>query len=154
MSSSRIRPATRTPRRSSPLAQALARAPVAASLVSGTHIRGPSRRCGPRYSRALTRCRPRYSRAVTRCRCRYPQGGPGRPCYRRRVRWLLVLWDIAFTLTNSHGVGTRLYGMVFRDMFGTDLPAAADMAGRTDRAIVLDTLARAGMPPPPPHPPP
>src|SRR5262245_23908 len=41
--------------------------------------------------------------------------------------------------------------MVFRDMFGTDLPAAADMAGRTDRAIVLDTLARAGIPEPRQH---
>src|SRR5260370_16758165 len=41
--------------------------------------------------------------------------------------------------------------MVFRDMFGTDLPGAADMAGRTDRAIVLDTLARAGIPEPRQH---
>ena len=72
-------------------------------------------------------------------------------CYRRRVRWLLVLWDIDFTLINAGGVGTRLYRMVFRDMFGTDLPAAADMAGRTDRAIVLDTLARAGIPKPRRH---
>jgi len=72
-------------------------------------------------------------------------------CYRRRVRWLLVLWDIDFTLINAGGVGTRLYRMVFRDMFGTDLPAAADMAGRTDRAIVLDTLARAGIPEPHQH---
>ena len=72
-------------------------------------------------------------------------------CYRRRVRWLLVLWDIDFTLINAGGVGTRLYRMVFRDMFGTDLPDAADMAGRTDRAIVLDTLARAGIPEPRRH---
>src|SRR6516165_4097452 len=99
MSSSRIRPATRTPRSS---------APVAASLFSGA-------------------------------------------CYRRRVRSLLVLWDIDFTLIDAGGVGTRLYRMVFRDMFGTDLPAAADMAGRTDRAIVLDTLARAGIPGPRQH---
>jgi phosphoglycolate phosphatase len=75
----------------------------------------------------------------------------GRACYRRRVRWLLVLWDIDFTLINAGGVGTRLYRMVFRDMFGTDLPGAADMAGRTDRAIVLDTLARAGIPEPRQH---
>jgi len=72
-------------------------------------------------------------------------------CYRRRVRWLLVLWDIDFTLINAGGVGTRLYRMVFRDMFGTELPGAADMAGRTDRAIVLDTLARAGIPEPRRH---
>jgi phosphoglycolate phosphatase-like HAD superfamily hydrolase len=67
------------------------------------------------------------------------------------VRCLLVLWDIDFTLIDARGVGTRLYRMVFRDMFGTDLPAAANMAGRTDRAIVLDTLARAGIPEPRQH---
>ena len=67
------------------------------------------------------------------------------------MRWLLVLWDIDFTLVNAGGVGTRLYRMVFRDMFGTELPSAADMAGRTDRAIVLDTLARAGIPEPRKH---
>jgi phosphoglycolate phosphatase len=67
------------------------------------------------------------------------------------VRCLLVLWDIDFTLIDAGGVGTRLYRMVFRDMFGTDLPRAADMAGRTDRAIVLDTLAWAGIPEPRRH---
>jgi phosphoglycolate phosphatase-like HAD superfamily hydrolase len=67
------------------------------------------------------------------------------------VRCLLVLWDIDFTLIDAGGVGTRLYQMVFRDMFGTELPSAADMAGRTDRAIVLDTLARAGIPEPRQH---
>ena len=67
------------------------------------------------------------------------------------MRCLLVLWDIDFTLIDAGGVGTRLYRMVFRDMFGTDLPGAADMAGRTDRAIVLDTLARAGIPEPRQH---
>jgi len=67
------------------------------------------------------------------------------------VRCLLVLWDIDFTLVDAGGVGTRLYRMVFRDMFGTDLPAAALMAGRTDRAIVLDTLTRAGIPEPRQH---
>ena len=67
------------------------------------------------------------------------------------MRWLLVLWDIDFTLINAGGVGTHLYRMVFRDMFGTELPRAADMAGRTDRAIVLDTLARAGIPEPRQH---
>jgi len=62
-----------------------------------------------------------------------------------------VLWDIDFTLIDARGVGARLYRMVFRDMFGAELPAAADMAGRTDRAIVLDTLARAGIPEPRQH---
>ena len=67
------------------------------------------------------------------------------------MRCLLVLWDIDFTLIDAGGVGTRLYRTVFRDMFGTELPGTADMAGRTDRAIVLDTLARAGIPEPRQH---
>src|SRR5215470_14701149 len=116
MSSSRIRPATRTPRSSAPRR--------GESSLRRPHFAGPP---GTRRGRF----------------------GPA--CYRRRVRWLLVLWDIDFTLINAGGVGTRLYRMVFRDMFGTELPGAADMAGRTDRAIVLDTLARAGIPEPRKH---
>jgi phosphoglycolate phosphatase len=67
------------------------------------------------------------------------------------VRCLLVLWDIDLTLIDAGGVGTRLYRMVFHDMFGTELPAPALMAGRTDRAIVLETLAQAGIPEPRQH---
>src|SRR6516162_6701485 len=116
MSSSRIRPATHTPRSSAPRR--------GESSLRRPHFAGPP---GTR--------RGRFRHA----------------CYRRRVRWLLVLWDIDFTLVNAGGVGTRLYRMVFHDMFGTELPSAADMAGRTDRAIVLDTLARAGIPEPRKH---
>jgi phosphoglycolate phosphatase-like HAD superfamily hydrolase len=61
------------------------------------------------------------------------------------VRRLLVLWDIDFTLIGASGVGQRLYGMAFQDMFGQELPGIAPMAGRTDRAIILDTLTRAGI---------
>jgi phosphoglycolate phosphatase len=61
------------------------------------------------------------------------------------VRRLLVLWDIDFTLIGASGVGQQLYGLVFRDMFGRELPGIALMAGRTDRAIIHDTLARAGV---------
>ena len=64
------------------------------------------------------------------------------------VRRLLVLWDIDFTLIGASGVGLRLYDMVFRDMFGRELPGYAPMAGRTDRAIIIDTLTRAGIPEP------
>ena len=59
-----------------------------------------------------------------------------------------MLWDIDFTLIGASGVGLRLYEMVFRDMFGRELPGYAPMAGRTDRAIIIDTLARAGVPEP------
>jgi phosphoglycolate phosphatase len=58
---------------------------------------------------------------------------------------LLVLWDVDYTLVNAGGLGTRLYEVVFRAMFGRELPAVAPKAGRTDRAIILDTLALAGV---------
>jgi phosphoglycolate phosphatase len=61
---------------------------------------------------------------------------------------LLVLWDVDYTLLSADGLGTRLYEMVFRQLFGRDLTAVAAKAGRTDRAIVLDTLALAGIPAP------
>src|SRR5262249_48963501 len=116
MSSSRIRPATRTPRSS---------APVAASLALGAHTFAV---CGPDGSRPVA----------------------GRLLSSPRALAAGSL-DIDFTLINAGGVGTRLYRMVFRDMFGTDWRAAADMAGRTDGAIVLDTLAGAGIPKPRRH---
>jgi phosphoglycolate phosphatase len=61
---------------------------------------------------------------------------------------VLVLWDVDYTLVNAGGLGTRLYEAVFREMFGRELPAVAPKAGRTDRAIVLDTLALAEIPDP------
>ena len=61
---------------------------------------------------------------------------------------LLVLWDVDGTLLNAAGLGTRLYEMVFRVLFGRELPAVAPKAGRTDRAIIADTLALAGIPEP------
>jgi len=56
-----------------------------------------------------------------------------------------VLWDVDYTLVNADGLGTRLYEVVFRELFGRELPAVAPKAGRTDRAIILDTLALAGV---------
>jgi phosphoglycolate phosphatase len=60
---------------------------------------------------------------------------------------LLVLWDVDYTLVSADGLGTRLYEVVFREMFGRELTAVAPKAGRTDRAIVGDTLALSGMSP-------
>jgi phosphoglycolate phosphatase len=63
-----------------------------------------------------------------------------------------VLWDVDFTLTTTPGVGVQLYRLAFADLYGLDLPAsaaAANMAGRTDRAIALDVLELAGIPDPP-----
>jgi phosphoglycolate phosphatase-like HAD superfamily hydrolase len=56
-----------------------------------------------------------------------------------------VLWDVDYTLVNARGLGTHLYEIVFKHTFGRELPGVAPKAGRTDRAIVLDTLALAGV---------
>jgi phosphoglycolate phosphatase len=61
---------------------------------------------------------------------------------------LLVLWDVDGTLLNAGGVGTDLYNVVFLQLFGRSLEAYAPMAGRTDRAIILETLELAGVPEP------
>jgi phosphoglycolate phosphatase-like HAD superfamily hydrolase len=61
---------------------------------------------------------------------------------------LLVLWDVDGTLLNAGGVGGELYNVVFLQLFGRSLNAFAPMAGRTDRAIILETLEMAGVPEP------
>jgi phosphoglycolate phosphatase len=58
----------------------------------------------------------------------------------------LVLWDVDHTLIDAgRGLSPHLYGQVFTGLFGRDLPVVAPMAGRTDRAIILETLAGAGV---------
>ena len=64
---------------------------------------------------------------------------------------LLVLWDIDYTLLSAGGVGSTVYRSVFRDLFGRDLAEVAPMAGRTERAIIADTLAMAGVAEPARH---
>ena len=62
-----------------------------------------------------------------------------------------MLWDVDFTLVDASGVGRHLYRAAFADLYGRELPGAADgasMAGRTDRAIALDVLGLAGVPDP------
>lgn len=56
-----------------------------------------------------------------------------------------MLWDVDYTLLSAGGLGNHLYQMVFKAMFGRELAAIAPKAGRTDRAILLDTLALAGV---------
>jgi phosphoglycolate phosphatase len=67
------------------------------------------------------------------------------------VRGRLVLWDIDHTLIDGGGLSRQLYGAVFAELFGRELPEVAPMAGRTDRAIILDTLTRAGIADPASH---
>ena len=57
----------------------------------------------------------------------------------------LVLWDIDGTLLNADEVGRDLYDVVFVQLFGRSIEAFAPMAGRTDRAIILETLTMAGV---------
>jgi phosphoglycolate phosphatase-like HAD superfamily hydrolase len=64
------------------------------------------------------------------------------------VAGLLVLWDVDYTLVDADGLGTRMYEIVFKQAFGRELPGVPPKAGRTDRAIALDTLAMAGVPEP------
>jgi phosphoglycolate phosphatase len=67
------------------------------------------------------------------------------------VRNLLVLWDIDYTLIDAGGTGRAVYASVFRDLFGRDADGVAPMGGRTERAIILDTLATAGISDPARH---
>jgi phosphoglycolate phosphatase len=67
------------------------------------------------------------------------------------VGGLLVLWDVDCTLLDARGVGRHLYGLAFRDLFGRDMPGMAPVDGRTDRAIIADTLALAGIADPQAH---
>jgi phosphoglycolate phosphatase-like HAD superfamily hydrolase len=66
------------------------------------------------------------------------------------VTSLLVLWDVDYTLAVTDSAGLQLYQRAFAEMFGGDrrLPQPASMAGRTDRAIVLEVLTLAGVPDP------
>jgi phosphoglycolate phosphatase len=61
------------------------------------------------------------------------------------MRERLVLWDVDHTLLIAGGLSTHLYGLVFAELFGRPLPRVAPMAGRTDRAIIVETLTLAGV---------
>src|ERR1700727_1594530 len=63
----------------------------------------------------------------------------------------LVLWGVDHTLINAGGLSTHLYGLVCAELFGRELPRVAPMAGRTDRAIIVETLTQAGVPDPRDH---
>jgi phosphoglycolate phosphatase len=67
------------------------------------------------------------------------------------VRDLLVLWDVDYTLVDAGGLGRAVYSSVFRDLFGRDTDGVAPMGGRTERAIILDTLSTAGISDPARH---
>jgi hypothetical protein len=64
---------------------------------------------------------------------------------------LLVLWDVDGTLVDAGGVGRDLFEQVFLELFGRPAGVLAPMAGRTDRAIIRETLELAGIPEPRRH---
>jgi phosphoglycolate phosphatase-like HAD superfamily hydrolase len=65
----------------------------------------------------------------------------GRGCPTRR----LVLWDIDQTLVDAGGVSEDVYAGAFRAAIGRPLERLADLAGRTERAIIVETLRMHGI---------
>ena len=58
---------------------------------------------------------------------------------------LLILWDIDHTLVSIAGVGREIYARVFEQITGRPLVHLADMAGRTEQAILRETLRLNGV---------
>jgi phosphoglycolate phosphatase len=59
----------------------------------------------------------------------------------------LVLWDIDHTLIETRGVGRAVYERAFPVVTGRPLEQLADTRGRTERAIMHDTLEAHGITP-------
>jgi phosphoglycolate phosphatase len=60
----------------------------------------------------------------------------------------LILWDIDRTLVDIGSVSHEIYARAFAWVTGQPLRELAEMAGRTDRAIIIDTLVLHGIPEP------
>lgn len=57
----------------------------------------------------------------------------------------LVLWDIDHTLVTISEVSREIYENAFVEVFGWPLRELADKTGRTERAILIDTLTLHGV---------
>lgn len=53
---------------------------------------------------------------------------------------LLILWDIDHTLVSISGVSRDIYARAFEQVVGRQMEHLADMTGRTERAIITETL--------------
>jgi len=53
---------------------------------------------------------------------------------------LLILWDIDHTLVTISGVSREIYARAFEQVVGRQMEHLADMTGRTERAIITETL--------------
>jgi len=60
---------------------------------------------------------------------------------------LLVLWDVDHTLIETRGVGTELYRAAFEKTTGRPMVHKAEITGRTERAILTETLRLHGLEP-------
>jgi len=58
---------------------------------------------------------------------------------------LLVLWDVDHTLIETRGVGFRLYQAAFEQITGLPMAHKAEITGRTERAILAETLRLHGL---------
>ena len=63
------------------------------------------------------------------------------------ARPLLILWDIDHTLLSITGVSREIYARAFEHVTGQPLVHLADMAGRTEQAILSETLSLNGVEP-------
>lgn len=61
------------------------------------------------------------------------------------ARPALILWDVDYTLVAIPGVGPEVYAVAFEALFGRPIGPVADMMGRTESAIILETLALNGV---------
>jgi phosphoglycolate phosphatase len=61
----------------------------------------------------------------------------------------LLLWDIDHTLIETRGVGSRLYRQAFEEITGSPVRRQAQITGRTELAILAETLRLHGIQPSP-----
>jgi phosphoglycolate phosphatase len=59
----------------------------------------------------------------------------------------LVLWDIDHTLIETRGVGRKLYRAAFEEITGRRMERKPNLTGRTEPAILTDTLTLNGLQP-------
>jgi phosphoglycolate phosphatase len=69
---------------------------------------------------------------------------PGRQTEQMRVR-ALILWDVDKTLVDVSGLSREIYAKAFEKVTGRPLDKLAEMTGRTERAILVDTLTMNGV---------
>ncbi|WP_322761554.1 HAD hydrolase-like protein [Frankia sp. Cr2] len=62
----------------------------------------------------------------------------------------LILWDIDHTLVEIKGVSREIYAQAFQLVTGRPMRELADMTGRTERAIIIETLRLSGITDPDP----